>query len=86
MTTRETLTTILADLDAFYCDPALDVLYISVFEDSEDIEELEALFDFIGAHSDIGWCSHTDCFGLPTGREVCTLHGLTVEWVWESLE
>ena len=52
MTTRETLTSILADLDAFYCDPALNVLYISVFEDSEDIEELEALFDFIGAHSD----------------------------------
>lgn len=86
MTTRETLTSILATLDAFYCDPAHNVLYISACESSEDIEELELLFDFIGAHSDIGWCSRTDCFGLPMGRRVCTLHGLTVEWEWESLE
>jgi hypothetical protein len=79
MTARETLISTLETLGIFYCEPSDDVLYISVSEGAENIYEIEALYDLIGIHSEIGWCETSMC-------DICTVYGLTIEWTWEAWE
>lgn len=54
MTTFETIIATLENLDAFYCTPADNVLYIAVNEESENLEELEALFELVGTQLEDG--------------------------------
>lgn len=82
---RNDIITILEQLNAFYCEPAEDVIYVSVCE-GEETEGLIALYNAICAASTTGWHAFLNAWGEPTGREVCTLQGLTIEWEWESLE
>jgi hypothetical protein len=84
--TREIIIDALKTLDIFYCEPTENTIYVTAYEGAENNMEVEAIYGAIGANSDNGWCICLNAFGLPQGREVCTLHGLTVEWKWEAWE
>ena len=64
----DTLTAILNTLDVFYTSSATDNhFYISVHEDSKDIQEAELLFDFLAARCDCETCTnYSDVLGYGT--------------------
>ena len=85
----DTLTTILETLDVFYTSSAeTKSFYISVFEDSADIQEAELLFNFLSRRCDLGvetCTNYSDFLGYGTKFRF-TVDGITIEWEWESAE
>lgn len=85
----DTLTTILETLDVFYTSSAeTKSFYISVFEDSTDVQEAELLFNFLSRRCDLGietCTNYSDFLGYGTKFHF-TVDGITIEWEWESAE
>ena len=81
----DTLTTILNTLDVFYTSSATDNhFYISVHEDSKDIQEAELLFDFLAARCDCETCTnYSDVLGYGTKFHFL-IDGININWEWES--